>query len=115
MSLDERFEKFMFGLTSVEGIDLIELYGSDIKKKKADYLAMGRKIVIEQKCINQDQASKIQKEVEKFSESDEYPVFYGKRDVNVVIDKLPNKNQIKRNIYSKSNIYNRPSETLILI
>lgn len=102
MELEERFEKFMLSLPSVEGIDLIELKESDRKQKKADYLAMGRQIVIEQKCINQDQASKIQEEVEKFSDADEYPIFYGKRDLNSVIDKLPNKEDIKRTIYSKS-------------
>lgn len=102
MELEERFENFMLSLPSVEGIDLIELKESERQQKKADYLAMGRQIVIEQKCINQEQASKIQKEVEKFSGSDEYPIFYGKRDLNSVIDKLPNKEEIKRTIYSKS-------------
>lgn len=102
MRLNDRFEKFMLSLTSVEGIDFINLKGVSAKKKKADYLAMGRKIIIEQKAINQEQASKIQKEVEKFSQSDEYPIFYGKRDVNLVIDKLPNKDVIKRQIYSKT-------------
>lgn len=101
MALVERFETFMFNLTSVEGIDLIELDEPDRKNKKADYLAMGRKIVIEQKCITQDQAIKIPNEVENFSTSDEYPFFYGQRDLNLVIGKLPIKDELKRNIYSK--------------
>ncbi|MBU3020159.1 hypothetical protein KO519_21015 [Paraglaciecola agarilytica] len=101
MLLEERFEKFMLSLNTVEGIDFIELSEKDRRQKKADYLAMDRQIVIEQKCINQDQANKIQEEMEKFSMSDDYPFFYGERDINLVLDKLPNKDEIKRSLYTK--------------
>ncbi|WCN14011.1 hypothetical protein GV054_13890 [Marinomonas mediterranea] len=102
MSLGQRFEKFLLSLPSVEGIDSIALNEVDRKAKKADYLAMGRKFVIEQKCINEDQTNKIQNEVEKYSNTKEYPVFYGKRDLNFVLEKLPNKEEVKRNIYSRA-------------
>lgn len=101
MLLDQRFEKFLLSLPSVEGIDSIELDYVDRKSKKADYLAMGRKFVIEQKCINEDQAGKIQIEVEKYANTEDYPVFYGKRDLNLVLEKLPNRDEVKRKIYSR--------------
>lgn len=101
MSLDQRFEKFLLSLPSVEGIDSIKLNYADRKSKKADYLAMGRRFVIEQKCINKDQASKIQIEVEKYSNTEEYPTFFGERDLSLVLEKLPNKEVIKTKIYSR--------------
>jgi len=101
MSIDSRFEQFMLSLPSVEGIDTISLSAANKKKKKADYLGMGRKVVFEQKCINQDQANKIQAEVAKYVEDENYPIFYGERDFNLVIDKLPNKEDIKRKALSQ--------------
>lgn len=100
MTLENRFENFMLSLPSVEGIDSIVLDHKDRQFKKADYLAMGRKLVVEQKCINQEQASKIQLEIDKYSKDENYPIFYGKRDFNLIIDKLPNKNEIKQKVFS---------------
>lgn len=46
MSIDSRFEKFMLSLPSIESIDSIELSEELRKEKKADYLGMGRKIIL---------------------------------------------------------------------
>ncbi len=101
MSLNQKFEKFMLSLPSIEAIDSIVLSHKDNKLKKADYLAMGRKLIIEQKCINQDQADKVQIEIDEYSQNEDYPMFYDKRDINLIIDKLPNKDEINAKIYSK--------------
>jgi hypothetical protein len=100
MSIDSRFENFMLSLPSVEGIDFIELNKDLRKEKKADYLGMGRKIVFEQKCINQEQSEKIEKELSKYLNDENYPVFYGERDFNLVIQNLPNKEEIKRKVFT---------------
>lgn len=91
----------MLSLPSIEGIDLIQLETNQRNQKKADYLGMGRKVIFEQKCITKDQADKIQAEVEKYIDDDNYPLFYGKRDLQSVIDKLPNKIEINRKIVSQ--------------
>lgn len=91
----------MLSLPSVEGIDFIPLEKNEKQSKKADYFGMGRKIIFEQKCINQEQSDKIQSELEKYIDDENYPLFYGKRDFNLVIDKLPNNEEIKRKIFSQ--------------
>lgn len=101
MSISDRFEKFMLSLPSIEGIDFIQVETYQQNQKKADYLGMGRKIIFEQKCITKDQGDKIQAEVEKYINDDNYPLFYGKRDLQSVIDKLPNKSEINRKIISQ--------------
>jgi len=90
----------MLSLPSIEGIDAIQLNKDKRKQKKADYLGMGRKVIFEQKCINQEQANKVQAEIDKYIGDENYPMFYGQRDFNQVIDKLPNKNEIKKRVYS---------------
>lgn len=56
-SLETRFATFMAGLPSVESIDSLDLEPLN-DSEKADYLALGRQIVIELKCITTSVASK---------------------------------------------------------
>jgi hypothetical protein len=98
MSLDQRFEKFILSLPSIEGIDLLGLEKNTAKK--ADYLGMGRKIIFEQKSIIKNQAERVEKEIEKYVLDEGYPGFYGERDFNLVIEKLSNKEEIKRKVYT---------------
>lgn len=99
MSIDSRFEKFMLSLPSIESIDSIELSEELRKEKKADYLGMGRKIIFEQKCITQEQSQKIELELEQYVNDENYPVFYGERDFNLVIKDLPNSEDIKNRVF----------------
>ncbi|EDQ1139349.1 hypothetical protein BZZ94_003785, partial [Salmonella enterica subsp. enterica serovar Agbeni] len=99
MSIDSRFEKFMLSLPSIESIDSIELSEELRKEKKADYLGMGRKIIFEQKCITQEQSQKIELELEQYVNDENYPVFYGERDFNLVIKDLPNSEDIKNKVF----------------
>ncbi|MFK5893040.1 MAG: hypothetical protein QM504_07445, partial [Pseudomonadota bacterium] len=99
MTLDKRFNKFMSLLSSIENIDLLPLNKVQKKEKRADYFGWGRKIIFEQKCINQDQGSKIQSIIDKCIEGK--LLFYGELDFNQVIESLPNKENIKRKIYSQ--------------
>ena len=99
--LEVRFQQFMTQLPSIEGIDGIKLSAEKRKNKIADYFGLGRSIIFEQKCINQDQSEKIQSEINTHSGKDYYPYFYGKRDINLFIDKFPDAENVKRRIYSK--------------
>lgn len=88
-------------LPSVEDIDGIKLSVEERKNKIADYFGLGRSVIFEQKCINQDQSEKIQSEVDAHSEEDYYPYFYGKRDIDLILEKFPDAENVKRRIYSK--------------
>lgn len=100
--LEVRFQQFMTQLPSIEGIDGIKLSAEERKNKIADYFGLGRSVIFEQKCINQDQSEKIQSEVDAHSGKDYYPYFYGKRDINLVLDKFPDAENVKHRIYSKT-------------
>lgn len=99
--LEVRFQQFMAQLPSVEDIDGIKLSAEERKNKIADYFGLGRSVIFEQKCINQDQSEKIQSEVDVHSEEDYYPYFYGKRDIDLILEKFPDAENVKRRIYSK--------------
>lgn len=102
LNLKSRFQQFIHLLPSVEEIDLLNLPTGEKGHKIADYFGLGRSVIFEQKTINKDQADKIQAEVELHSHEDGYPLFYGKRDINSVLSKLPNATQIKQNIFTKT-------------
>jgi hypothetical protein len=100
-NLEVRFQRFMLQLPSVEGIDGIDLSVEERKNRIADYFGLGRSVIFEQKCINQDQSDKIQSEVELHSKEDYYPHFYGERDIDLILEKFPDAENVKRRIYSK--------------
>ncbi len=99
--LEVRFKRFMQQLPSIEDIDRINLSSEQRKNRIADYLGLGRSVIFEQKCINQDQSDKIQSEVELHSKENYYPYFYGERDINLILEKFPDAENVKRRIYSK--------------
>ena len=99
--LEVRFQQFMLQLPSVEDIDGIHLSVEERRNRIADYFGLGRTVIFEQKCISQDQSEKIQSEVEKQSEEDYYPYFYGERNIDLILEKFPDAENVKRRIYSK--------------
>lgn len=99
--LKSRFEAFMDLMVSIESIDNIDMPSLTGSPKKADYFGMGRSIIFEQKAINEDQIEKVQEEMEKHADKDYYPVFYGRRDINLILDKFPNKEEVKKRLYYK--------------
>ena len=101
MDLNDRFSTFMKAVSSIEDIDAIPIPQKYTSPKKADYFGMGRSVIFEQKSINQEQASKIQNELDKRNNEDYYPIFYGNRDVNLVLEHFPNKEEMQRKLFNQ--------------
>lgn len=99
--LKTRFEEFMHMLPSVEGIDGIELSVANRESKIADYFGPERATIFEQKSISQDQSDRIQAEIESHLYEEYYPQFYGERDLEIVLEKFPNADEIRLRIYSQ--------------
>jgi len=95
--IEKRFERFMASTGGVESIDSLcaEKEGS----KKADYLWCERDVIVEQKVLRTDPGEKVQRELDKQSGREEYPLFYGSVDVNAIIKRLPNGEEIRKRIY----------------
>lgn len=88
-------------VSSIEDIDAIPIPQKYTSPKKADYFGMGRSVILEQKSITQEQAHKIQDELDKYENEDYYPVFYGGRDVNLVLEHSPNKEEVQHKLFNK--------------
>lgn len=99
--LATRFQAFMSLLPSVEIIDELALPVPGDRPVLADYLALGRSIVIEQKTITADQSRKIQAELDAHSGEDYYPLFYGTRDMNLVLQRFPDADEVRRRLYTQ--------------
>ena len=100
-NLEEKFQRFMLGLPSIENIDAIKLTAEERKEEKADYLGLGRSIIFEQKTITTDQADKVQSQIDLHINEDYFPLFYGERDINNLIKNFPNPEEINRRIYTQ--------------
>ncbi len=101
MDLNSRFSAFMKTISSMEDIDAIPIPKKYNSPKKADYLGMRRSVIFEQKSITQEQAYKIQDELNKHENEEYYPLFYGARDVNLVLDHFPHKEKVQQKLFNK--------------
>jgi len=86
-------------LPSIRSIDDIPQDSYDSSQEIADYFAYNRTLIIEQKSITTDQANKIQSIIEAYSDEDFYPMFFGERDLNLVLEKFPNGEAVRRKLY----------------
>lgn len=98
-NLEKRFRKFMDNMSNVECID--NLLDKKEKRKKADYLCCNREIVVELKTIKSDPGHKADKILDKHSGRDDYPIVYGKVNINKILKHLPDGDDIKKDIYLK--------------
>ena len=97
--LENRFGQFMDSLNRVENID--DLFDEKDGCKKADYLWCNRAVVVELKTLKTDPEIKAQTEMDKHSERDDYPLFYGEVDSDKIINQLHDGKEIRRKIYLK--------------
>lgn len=101
VNLNSRFSAFMKTVPSIEDIDATPVPQKYTSPKKADYFGLGRSVIFEQKSITQEQANKIQDELDKHETEEYYPIFYGARDVNLVLEHFPNKEEVKQKLFNK--------------
>jgi hypothetical protein len=59
VSLKDRFERFMSSADFAENIDALTVNGNIPGRRKADYLALRRSVIIEQKSIDRDVDAKV--------------------------------------------------------
>src|ERR1700722_13169427 len=71
MSLKERFERFMLSTPGVESIDnLMRQHDRELAgRKRADYLACDRRVVIETKSVDVDPVKKIQEFLDRLAQA----------------------------------------------
>lgn len=88
-SLESRFTRFLEGLPDAEAIDRLVLPDDPQRRRKADYLLEGRKVIVELKTLTEDPSPKVEATADKHRHRDDWPVFYGTADFRKVLTNLP--------------------------
>ncbi len=98
-NLEGRFKVFLRDLEGAESIDDLELTPEQERANKGDYFFAGRTVIGELKALYEDTASKIESILAPYQETPEWPVFFGKQDLNKVLQHLPDGDKIRAKIF----------------
>ncbi len=99
--LNDRFKKFLSQLPLAEAIDDLRLSTEFDESKRADFLIENRKAIIEIKSLESDPKYKINTELKRHRERDEYPLFYGEWELDKILKHLPDGEQIHKKLFEK--------------
>lgn len=97
-NLEERFKIFAKHIDGAECVDDLALTREQEKANKADYFFNDREIICELKALQTDTSDKVAKVLAPYSETPEWPLFFGKQDLQKILNHLPNKDQINTKI-----------------
>lgn len=100
--LESRFLRFLATLQDAESLD--ELLG-DPKfdgQRRADYLLFGRRVILELKSLETDTSHKVESEMDKHRDREDFPLFYGTVDLQAVLKHLPDGKEINDRIFYKT-------------
>lgn len=97
ISLKERFETFIRTLEGFESIDDLLKHAEQHGRKRADYLLSGRKIIIEQKILEEDPVGKPQKFINNLMERGRV-LAYGRVSSEAIFSKLPDGHKLRRDL-----------------
>lgn len=99
ISLENRFKSFMKSVEFAESIDDL-LVGKQYEgKQRADYLLFDRKVIVELKNLAEDPSSKVEQEIDKHRDREDFPLIYGQTDLQKVLKYLPDGKHINRRIH----------------
>lgn len=97
-NLEERFKLFAKNMKGAECVDDLTLTVEQRDANKADYLFDNRNVIGELKALQTDASDKVEKVLEPYRESPEWPLFYGKQEIQKIIGHLPNREEINRKL-----------------
>lgn len=96
--LEERFHAFMRAIGALSIDDLTRGTAID-GEKKADYLSADKRVVIEVKTLKTDSSPKVDREIDKHRDREDFPVIYGDVPVDKLLRHLPDGKQINARIF----------------
>jgi len=98
-NLEDRFIQFLSSWPEAEKIDDIVPSGAFPGKKRADFLLSNRSIVVELKTLKTDMSPKVDKELDKHRNRDDFTLIYGPVELQKKMRHLPNQENINIRIY----------------
>lgn len=100
-SLEKRFFEYLDTLPNSEAIDGLNIPSEKKDNQKADYFVENRLLIVEVKSLKADPEHKIENEIDKHRNRDEFPLIYGQVELNKILAHLPDGNRIKAKIFEK--------------
>ncbi len=97
--LEGRFTRFLKSLPHAEEIDALALAKETSGVRRADFFLASRSVILELKALTKDTSHKVDEEMNRQRDRDEFPLFYGERDLQKILDALPDGDEIHRRIY----------------
>lgn len=98
-SLEDRFIQFFSSWPGAEKIDDIVPFGAFPNRRRADFLLANRSIIVELKTLKTDTSPKIDKELDRHRDRDDFPVIYGPVELQKILQHMPDREDINRRIY----------------
>ncbi|MBV9068999.1 MAG: hypothetical protein JO093_01230 [Acidobacteria bacterium] len=98
-SLEERIYRFAEQHPFAEIIDRLDLTPEQKDAEKADLFFENRTFIAEVKALSTDTSSKIEAILKPYEESDDWPLFYGRRDIGGILPHLPNSEALRKKLY----------------
>jgi len=71
-------------------------------ERRADFLLFGRKVIVEVKSLEADTSPKVEAEMEKHRERDDFPMIYGEVELEKVLKHLPDGQEINDRIFFRT-------------
>jgi len=91
----------MESLSFVQDIDAMKMPPEFETFKRADFLIDEGKAIVEQKWLRSDPEYKVHNELDKHKDRKEYPLFYGKWELQKILKHLPDGEEINGKLFLK--------------
>lgn len=98
-TLEDRVIQFLSAWPGAEKIDDIISFGDFPNKRRADFLLDNRSIIVELKTLKTDTSQKVEKELDRHRNRDDFPLIYGAVELQKILKHLPDQEDINRLIY----------------
>jgi hypothetical protein len=98
------FRDFLGTLPGAESLDDPSVLPLQATPERADYLLFQRSVIAEVKTLESDPAPKVETLIDRYRADPAFPLFYGMRPLNAVLEHLPPELQdkIRREVYQAS-------------
>jgi hypothetical protein len=98
-SLEERIYRFAEQHPFAEVIDRLDLTPEQKDAEKADLFFESRTFIAEVKALSTDTSHKINALLEVYEQTEDWPLFYGRRDIGDILPHLPDADAIRKKLY----------------
>lgn len=99
--LEKRYFEYLSGLPDSENIDDLDIPKERFNSKKADYFIFKRNVICEVKTLKTDTEHKINDEIDKHREREEFPLIFGEVELKKLLAHLPDGEKINATIFEK--------------